>query len=670
MHLPIYDLQNDIIQKLSSHQNLIITSPTGSGKSTQLPKIILNHSPAKRILVLQPRRLAAIMLAKRVADEMQCNIGSTVGYITRFERAYCADTQICFITTGVLPRMLLHDQDLKSWDTIIFDEFHERSCLQDISFALCREIQHRRNDLKIIIMSATLNTKEIQEYLPNSTTLAANGSSFPVAISYLPQKSQQTLWDAAKKALVELLNSAPGDILIFMPGAFEINKTIEACKEISSSEKLIFLPLYSNLPSEQQQLISAPFDGRKIIVATNIAETSVTISGVRHVIDSGLAKVNRFNPTKGINLLEIEPISDFSATQRAGRAGREAAGNCIRLWRENNSKIAELEPEVRRIDLSEAILLISRFGFHTPDSFPWFTTPRSSSVNVAFELLIKLGLLNSNGTLTTDGSIAVTLPIHPRFSKMLLTAQHYNAVPEAALCAALLSERPILLNGNNRLRRLASFFEHRGESVARRQPRLRVVETIEETDESDIIICLRAIQYLAQQKFDLHRCNELGINRAAALTIWKSFEHIISNIRKTTIDCSAAGSFIGLTKSILSSFPDRLACRRDETSLICYTAFGRAEISPESITCKSRLFITTDIRQLNSGKQLLTGNLAINEAWIKEIFPNDFIIEEQMFWHDVNQRIEKHHIVKCLGVKIEDKVIKDEQFYQNCGKLL
>ncbi len=669
--LPIYEIENSIIESFRESNQLIFSAPTGSGKSTQVPQILHDKLVAERILVLQPRRLAAMMLANRVSEERGEKIGEEVGFITRFEKAVSAKTKICFVTTGILPRMLASDPNLVKWDAVIFDEFHERSALQDISIGLIRDLQKKRKSLKLLVMSATLESKLLQEYLPKAKVLESAGKIHPIEQFYEPPRAQQPIWEAAKKSLVNILNRGEGDVLIFMPGAFEIHKTITECKTISSSQKLEFLPLYGAMNQKDQNLIMHKNDKiRRIIVATNIAETSLTIPGVRHVIDSGLAKVNRFHPGRGINILDTEPISQFSADQRKGRAGREAAGTCTRLWREKASGNAKLEPEVNRIDLAETVLQTMQFGYNDIEHFPWLTIPRNSAVTIAVKLLKKLNFVTETDELTEAGKIAAQLPIHPRMAKMLISANSQNCVVEAALTAALLNERPILLNGKNRLKKLSAFFDTSGETVASKKRRPRLVENRDENPISDIEILIRAMKALYQSKFDLNLCQQMGINRNAAIAVWRNFEQIVNSSKRHGIDIKNSGDFIGLAKSLLSAYFDHIACRRDTSSHICFTSNGRADLSSESIVTKSKIFISTNIRKSGNNSTQLCNNCELREEWIEEVFPDAFQIVEHTSWNDVNQRVEKHHQIKCLDVVIEDKLVKDDTFYKECGVLL
>ncbi|MCK5834959.1 MAG: ATP-dependent RNA helicase, partial [Lentisphaeria bacterium] len=667
--LPIYEIVPALKKALKETNRLVVSTPTGSGKSTQLPKILRNEHLCRRTLVLQPRRLAAVMLAKRVAEELQEKIGDTVGYITRHDRKMSKLTSICYATTGVALRMLQNDPLLSEWDCIIIDEFHERSVLQDLTLALVKDAQEKRDRLNLILMSATIKVDLLDAYLPNLKVLTSEGRSFPVEINYIPTKSGVTVWDAAKKALVSLLNSTTGDVLIFMPGAYEIRKTIESCKSISSDEKLVYLPLYSAMRPQDQQAVMEPNSKRKIVVATNIAETSLTISGVRHVIDSGLAKVNRFHPNTGLNALEVESISGFAATQRSGRAGREAAGSCMRLWRESTKPLGELEPEVSRIDLTETMLMILQFTDANSKALELLTPPREAAKLVALKLLQDFKFINENHTVTEQGLLAAQIPTHPRLAKLILAGSDFFCVKEATMMAALLSEKSIFINGKGRLKRLAGFFENRGEMVASRRRKPRLTSELNEDINSDLHILVESMFYLATSKFDEKTCQGFGINKHTALAVWKNFQHLVEALQRQKMDLGDSGNLRGLLKSSVAAFYDQLASRRDQSSTVCFTANGRANLSDESIVSKEKLFISTSIFK-TANHTLLSGNLAVSLDLIEEVFPDAFTLGEKIEWRESNQRIEKHHVEQCLGVVIENKLVKDDDFYDRCGVFL
>ncbi|HEY5037231.1 MAG TPA: helicase-related protein, partial [Chthoniobacterales bacterium] len=325
--LPIYELEDEIVRSLGKNPRLVLQAPTGSGKSTQVPQMLLDRGllGEGEVVVLQPRRLAARLLATRVASERGDSLGKEVGYQIRFAKALSAETRIRFVTEGILLRQMLQDPELGGVAAILFDEFHERHLYGDITLARALQLQeNKRPDLKLVVMSATLEPDRLEKYLAPSATLTSSGRTFPVAIDYLAKPvsgENYAIWDLAADELERLAPETAGDVLVFMPGKYEITRTISAIRASRVGSRFVVLPLYSELPPAEQDAAISPNEKRKIIVATNVAETSLTIDGVRVVIDSGLARIARFDPRRGINTLFIEKISRASADQRAGRAG-------------------------------------------------------------------------------------------------------------------------------------------------------------------------------------------------------------------------------------------------------------------------------------------------------------------------------------------------------------
>ena len=312
-NLPIWQLHAAIIGAVKSHPSLVIVAPTGSGKTTQAPQMLLDEfdrsgpsdappSARRRIVVLQPRRLAARSVAARVAWDCECRLGAEVGYQIRFDDRTSIGTRICFVTEGILLRWLQDDPQLDEVAAVVFDEFHERNLLSDVALALCRELQRtKRPDLKMVVMSATMEAEPVARYLGNCPVLVSEGRSFPVSIRYLDLPDERELPEQAADAVERIVNSGdPGDILVFMPGMAEINATLGACRAARLAEPLAMLPLHGDLPPEEQDLAFAPNRLRKVVVSTNVAETSVTIDGIIHVIDSGIARVARYDPERGL----------------------------------------------------------------------------------------------------------------------------------------------------------------------------------------------------------------------------------------------------------------------------------------------------------------------------------------------------------------------------------
>ena len=333
--LPIYELESAVVATLRAAGRLIVQAPTGSGKSTQIPQMLLNHGllgPRGEVVVLQPRRLAARMLAKRVAEEVGTNLGEVVGYQIRLESRVSERTRIRFVTEGILLRQMSFDAKLRGVSVIVFDEFHERHLYGDISLARAVQFQQTtRPDLKLIVMSATLDAGMLRSYLAPCEVLVSQGRSYPVRIEYLAKSvnfEADPVWDVAARECERVAGQSSGDMLVFMPGAYEISRTVQAIQGGRALRDFVCFPLHGELPPEQQDRAVARYDTRKIIVSTNVAETSLTIDGVTTVIDCGLARIARFDPHRGINTLLVEKISAASTDQRAGRAGRTAPGVC------------------------------------------------------------------------------------------------------------------------------------------------------------------------------------------------------------------------------------------------------------------------------------------------------------------------------------------------------
>jgi len=412
--LPVWQLQHHILDAVSRCGRLVLVAPTGSGKTTQVPQMLLEAglAGAKRIVVLQPRRVAARTVAARVAWERGTPLGQEIGYQVRFDDQTSLGTRICFVTEGILLRWLQSDPLLADVGTIVFDEFHERNLLSDVALALAKRLQRQeRPDLRLLVMSATLEAEPVAEYLskapephpgavPMETPmLRSEGITYAVEVRYLDQHDERPASEQAADVIEEIVQAGePGDILVFMPGMAEINATIGAARSIRAGERLAFIPLHGDLPPEEQDLAFAPNPLRKVVVATNVAETSVTIDGIRHVVDSGLARVARYDAERGISTLFIEPISRASADQRKGRAGRTGPGVCHRLWTESGQldRPERNTPEIQRSDLAEVVLLLHSLGVRKAATFDWLDKPDPQAVERAEKLLQTLGAIKTS----------------------------------------------------------------------------------------------------------------------------------------------------------------------------------------------------------------------------------------------------------------------------------
>ena len=459
--LPIYSAQDELLYALRSQPRVILSAPTGSGKSTQVPQIILDHGLAgdDQIVVLQPRRLAARLLARRVANERGVPVGSEIGYQVRFENHTSSKTRIVYVTEGILLRRLIDDPQLEGISIILFDEFHERHLFGDVTLARAMLLQRSsRSDLRLLVMSATLDIHSLAGYLEPCKVVESKGRTFPVAIRYLDKPHharKQSPWALAASTFEQIVRSgAEGNVLIFMPGRYEIRKTMEEICRLPASRGFTILPLHGDLPPADQDAAVTPGSTRKVVISTNIAETSITIEGVRIVIDTGLARMHRFDPYRGINTLLIEKISRAAADQRAGRAGRTAPGVCVRLWSDKQHQERSLRetPEILRLDLAEVILSLKAGGIVDIDSYPWIDRPLEHAVERAVTLLTDLGgLAPEDGHVTQIGRRLLSFPVHPRYARMLIAAEDFDCVREAALAAALTQDRSLLVRNPGKI---------------------------------------------------------------------------------------------------------------------------------------------------------------------------------------------------------------------------
>lgn len=446
--LPISAIVPDVIDALRTNQCVVITAPPGTGKSTLLPIEILNNyiDGQSKILMLEPRRLAARSIATRMADMMQQRVGQTVGYRVRFESVVSDKTQIEVLTEGILTRRLQSDNELQDVSVIIFDEFHERSLNADLALALIRECQQiLRPDLKIIIMSATIDCDNIAQML-NAPIVSAEAKMYDVDIIYEGESDPSTIAVQTAATVSKAMRQHDGDVLAFLPGEAEIHKCEEILRNSFRDDPEIRIhPLYGMLPLQQQtEAIMPDRNGRrKIVLATSIAETSLTIQGVKIVVDSGWCRIQKFDPDTSLSHLETIKISMDMATQRAGRAGRVSNGYCYRLWNkaENQYMQPNRKPEIEYADLAPLVLDLARWGEANPENLSWLTPPDRRGVATAHELLQRLDALDQNFAITPSGIELSNIPTHPRIAKMLVAARRENLLTLAADIAALLDNR-------------------------------------------------------------------------------------------------------------------------------------------------------------------------------------------------------------------------------------
>jgi len=687
--LPIYEIEHDIIAALKATKRLVLQAPTGSGKSTQVPQMLLRHGLLGngQVVILQPRRLAARLLAARVAQELGVELGREVGYQVRFENCVSDATRIKFETEGILLRQLIHDPALRGIQAVIFDEFHERHLYGDITLARALDIQEtHRSDLLIAVMSATLDAGALEDYLnvrrgafheppipskenlgrrgtPPSeffcSVLTSQGRTFPVDIGYLPRRlgpNPPPVWELAADAFAEHVQSDQGgDVLVFMPGGFEISQTIEAIRHTAESKGYILLPLHGELTPHDQDAAVARYDRPKVVVATNVAETSITIDGVRLVIDSGLARIPRYDANRGLNTLLVEKISQASADQRAGRAGRTAPGRCVRLWSrpEHDERPPQELPEIKRLDLAEVVLTLKGAGVDDLRKFRWLEKPDEISLTHAEALLTDLGAIKPAAAvcdrrdgdadrallqITPIGRKMLAFPLHPRYSRMLLAAQEYGCVHQACLVAALTQGRDLLLRN----------VDHDTRSLRE--------DLLGEKASSDFWILMRAWSYAAKNQFRLDACRKLGIHAVTARQVGPLFEQFLRIARDEGLDAAPREvKDEALQKCILIGFSDRVARRLDQGTLRCELVHNRRGVlARESVVQNSPLFVVAEVREIEGREvnTIFSVATAIEPDWLRELFPEDLKSDLHVEFDAQTRRVQAAELVRFRGLAL------------------
>lgn len=647
--LPIDALKDGLVAACGRVRRLVLRAPTGSGKSTRIPQMLLDLGLVEgQIIVLQPRRIAARMLAARIAQERGVRLGDEVGYQIRFERMESARTRIKFVTEALLLRQMASDPELRGVGAVVFDEFHERNLHSDVALALARKLQETgRPDLLIVAMSATLDTEGVARWLGSAETLAADGRAFPVEVEYthLPRNSTRPVWDAAAEQVRRLLREEPeGDVLVFMPGSYEIMRTMGAVRNLPESGGVDVLPLHGELPPEEQDRAVKPGPRRKVIVATNVAETSLTIPGVRAVVDSGMARIARFDPHRGIDTLLVEPVSQASAEQRAGRAGRTGPGRCIRLWSQTDHEARPLRevPEIKRIDLSETILLLLSSGWGDATQFPWYEKPDDKALQRALTVLADLGAVDHEGRLTRIGRRMAVFPAHPRYARMLLAAGELNCVAEVCRIAGLAQGRDILFR-----------------KVDDRTENAR--DGVQQEEGSDFFPRLALLRRAAELKFDADACDHFGVHGQAARQAdqaARQFLRIAEGQGLPVGDQPANPDDI--RRCLLLGFSDRLAVRLDAGTLRCALVHGRkGELRRESSVRSARLLVAAEVDEIQARGEVTTYlslATAVEEPWLRELFPEDFS-EAHLVRYDATQR----RVVTRVERRFRDLVLESKE---------
>jgi ATP-dependent helicase HrpB len=585
----------------------VLRAPTGAGKTTRVPPALLDAGLAEggRILMLEPRRLAARAAARRMADERGGRVGEEVGYHVRFDRQCGRQTRILVVTPGILIRMLHDDPFLESTRVVIFDEFHERGLESDLALGMVRLVQQTvRPELRIVVMSATLAVESVSAYLGGCPVIASEGRLFPVEIVHEARLERQSWPLAVARAVERTLERTLGNLLVFLPGLQEIRQTARHLEALASERDFAVLPLHGELPAEQQDAALLPQARRKVVLTTNVAETSVTVEGVTGVVDSGLARLLVFDPRVGLDRLQSTPISRASADQRAGRAGRTQPGMCVRLWSagSHRSRPEQTEPEIRRVDLTGAVLQLFCLGETDVLRFPWLEAPREATVAQALALLRRLGAIDDSGV-TDLGRDMARLPVHPRLARLLVEGQELGDPKRVALAAALLSER---------------------DPFARSVDEPAVVAR--HATASDVLDRIEALEEFERSG---RKASARGaLHRGAAHFVLRASDQLLRSLRSASrgADATPPASFAPsadeiVQRALLAAFPDRVARRRESGSRRGVMVGGRGVcLAPASGVLDAELFLCIDV---DAGQK---------ETWVRQAsaIERDWLPAEQV----------------------------------------
>lgn len=613
---------------------MIIEAAPGAGKTTRVPSALLDARITNgEICVLEPRRLAARMAARRVAEERGEKLGETVGYQVRFEEVASRQTRLRFLTEGVLTRRLLSDPKLKNVGAVVLDEFHERHLQADLALALLKRLQQTtRPGLKLVVMSATLDAGPIASYLDNAPKLSSEGKRFDVAIEHQPHEDNRPLADQVASAVGKLLaEKLDGDVLIFLPGAAEIRRAQTACAALANKHDLLVLPLHGDLSPAEQDRAVKPADKRKIILSTNVAESSVTIDGVVAVIDSGLARVASHSAWSGLATLNIQRVSKASAIQRAGRAGRTRPGRCLRLYtaQDFNARADHETAEIHRLDLAEPALELHSAGIADLNSFGWFEAPPASAIETADSLLKKLGAIGTEGRVTKTGEQMLRFPLHPRQSRMLIEAQMRGVFDEASIIAALIGERDIVATEMFNGRRTNIYAKHHSPS--------------------DLLDRLDLFAAAERSSFSASHLREMNLDVGSTMAVDRVRRQLQRRSPPQPLSPSIPPSQQddALLISILAGYPDRVARRRnikDEKAELLLSAGGTVLLSPSSSVRSSEFLVAVDAEERRdaAANTIRTVRMAsaIQPEWLIDLFADSLREIVEAKWNAQLERVE------------------------------
>ena len=643
-NLPIHDVLPDIKDKLTTCNRLVLQAPPGAGKTTAVPIALLDQRwlGDKQIMMLEPRRLAARNAAARMAFLLGEKVGETVGYQIRQDHCFGKNTKILVVTEGILTRKIQADPELKKTALVIFDEFHERSLHADLSLALCLQSQQiLREDLKILVMSATLNTHAVATLLDNAPIIQSQGRSFPVENRYLAKvicqhhvKPQQQLMINLSNAVKKFIHEHEGNCLVFLPGVKEINQLSRQVKQVLDNESInniLITPLHGSLSKQQQDLaIVSPSDGRrKIVLATNIAETSITIEGISCVIDSGLERMLDYSPASGMNRLNTQSISQDSAEQRSGRAGRLSAGVCYRMWTATQQfhLAKHASAEILHSDLSPLVLELANWGVTDVNELQWMDLPPAGATEQAKTLLQQLGAIDEQGNMTRHGGDMLKLGTHPRLAHMMLSALQLNQVYHACLIASLLTEKDIF-QGN-------------------------ADKSADIHDRMNILVQGRSHQsYVGKQK---------GIDNPQIKRILQTADDFFRRVKQCTTsplnkdrpDANYSGVLLAY------AYPDRIAKQRNANQARYLLSNGKGAVIPSFLQQHLHEYLVVANLDAKQGEARIYLAADISAEQLQEYFSENIQHEEHVEWNESAQRAEVKQTSRIGKIILQESIQHD-----------
>jgi ATP-dependent helicase HrpB len=657
--LPIDAVLPEIVTKVRTAGTVVLEAPPGAGKTTRVAPALLDAGLEGKIIVLEPRRLAARLAARRIAEERGERVGETIGYEVRFDRAVSAATRIELVTEGILTRRLVSDPELRGVGAVILDEFHERHLQGDVALALLTHLRKTsRPDLRLVVMSATLDAAPVAAFL-DAPIVRSEGRQYDVAVTFAREADERPLESQVSSAIRELLQSGTtGDVLVFLPGAAEIRRAMERAAPLADQMNLLLVALHGDLPPDAQDLAIKKADRQKIIFSTNVAETSVTIEGVEAVIDSGLARVAKYDPWSGRPSLEVARISRASATQRTGRAGRLGPGRAMRLYTKGDfeARSEHDTPEILRADMAEVLLML-RSAASDVRELAWLDPPPDVALRSAEQLLVRLGALDEDGALTASGRKMPLFGLPPRLAKLVIEAAAQGALEEGATVAALLAE------GRDVFAR--SWDGDDNAPAGMDAP-------------CDLVTRLLRIEEAMRGGFDRQRAKRLGLVPETVLQVRKAADQILRAARAAGIAGRGGGTATeeGVRRAVLAAFPDRVARRRalpeGSTRLgvareLLLSGGGTAMLAESSVVRTAPWLVAVEAGDRRGGDPNRRAGVAekkqtrvwmatsIEPEWLIDLYPGAVVESIDVSWSAERER------VLAVERMTYDKLVLDER---------